>query len=253
MKALLKILLGLVILILVGVALLPINSLIKDAAESYGSEFLQTPVRVENVDVSLLSGALKISGFVIENPDQFTTDNALSVGLVDVAVSLPSLLTDTIVVKKIHVAKPSITVETNESGNNYVWLGSKIYNTPASEPAAGAAKSQPPAQPQEEAAAEGEGKKLIIEKLLIEEGSIVMAGRFIVVQGKTSIPLPRIEMTDIGKDKEGGADLKEVIQSVSAKVMSYLPGVSTEAIGGTMKQLEDGVKGLGDMINGFFK
>ena len=58
------------VLILIAVILtFTIDSIVRSAIESRGSDILQTELSVDNVSISLLSGSGSIEGLSIANPD----------------------------------------------------------------------------------------------------------------------------------------------------------------------------------------
>jgi hypothetical protein len=61
-----------------------LNSLIKSAVETYGSEITKAEVTLDKVEISPTSGAGMLSGLKMGNPAGFKTDSAFSLGQISV-------------------------------------------------------------------------------------------------------------------------------------------------------------------------
>jgi len=115
-----KIIMGMVLSIIILLVILSfsIDGIVKGAIESTGSKVLGTQVTVQNVALSLFDGRGTIKGLVIANPTGFKEPYLFKLGTVNVAVSIPSLLSDTIVVNNISISHPTVMFETNANTSN---------------------------------------------------------------------------------------------------------------------------------------
>ena len=216
-----KIFLFLVILAVAGVAAIyflgssALNKVIKTGVEEFGPEFTQTSVRLDNVDISILSGNATLTGLYVGNPDGYKSENIFALGQIEIDIDLRSLVSgDKIIINKIHIQKPEISYEKTLTSSNIKALLKNIeaFTGPADETAEEATE-----EPED-----GPSKQVVIKQLIIEDGTI-----FVGLMGiGTTVPLPRIEMNDIGEE---GNDMSmaEVLDLVLTKVLKSIgPAIS---------------------------
>lgn len=210
-----KILLVLVLLAIAAVAVVyfagtaALNKGIQLGVETVGPEVTQTPVTLADVNISLLSGKGTLKGLNVGNPEGFQSENIFSLGQIDIEVDKGSLMSDKIVINKIHIRQPEISYEKKITSSNLKKLLKNIeeFTGPKSD------------KPAEEAPAEesGASKQLVIKQLIIEEGKIFVGALGIGQE----VPLPRIEMNDIG-ESNGGANIAEVMDVVVTKILTSI-------------------------------
>lgn len=226
-----------VVLLVVILAVLhfQLGAIIKTAVEQAGPKLAGVPMKLDHARVRLLTGDVSLEGFELGNPEGFKTDRAISVGKIVVDVSMRSLLSDTIVIRKIQVSAPEITYELGLGKSNIGRILDQMSG-PESEAKAPAAEEQKAP----EKTAQG-GKKVIIEDFLIEDGKVKLSAT--LTQGVAApIPLPTVHLTDIGKESDGkGASPLEVIRKIMGAVVSAVTDVAT----GSVKAVGDGVKAVG--------
>jgi len=238
MKKVLGIIVGVVValvILLTLVVMFALGPIIKTAVEQVGPQALGAPVTVEQVKVSPFTGMVHIQGFLIGNPEGFKTPSAVELKQFRVQLKLASLLSDTIIIEEILIEGPQITLEAGLGGTN---IGAIQKNVEAF---AGGPKEKPAKKPTEEPAPESTkpAKKVVVEHFLFTGGQVnlsmkLMGGRSLPV------PLPTIEMRDIGKDS-GGASPAEVIKEITDRIMSTV----TDAAGKVTDLGADALKGAG--------
>ena len=215
-----------IVLVLIAALVLTANfylgSIVIKAAETAGPSVLGVPIKLEYASVRLLKGHVTLRGFVLGNPEGFKTDQAISVGEVTVDLDPKSLLSDTIVIKRIYVNAPDITYELGLGKSN---IGRILE------------QAEGPAEPERKE--EKSGKKVVIEDFLIENGHVRISAT-LAMGAAAPIPLPTIHMTDIGKEK-GGASPVEVIE----QVLGAIVGSVTKVVTGTVGLVGDGAKAVG--------
>src|SRR2546425_10219166 len=95
------------LLVLVALAVLAVHlfldSAVKRAVETIGPDLTKVQVKLESVNLSLLSGSGKLSGLVVGNPEGYKTPTAIRVGTASIALQPASLLSDKIIVQSINV------------------------------------------------------------------------------------------------------------------------------------------------------
>jgi len=186
-----------------------LDSIVKAAIESYGSEATQTIVRVEKVQLELTDGSGAISGLTVGNPQGFAAAQAFSLGEIATQVDLKSLSEDVTVIEHIIVRAPEVFFELNEAGkNNLERLNKNLSSGASAKSGSSPAKSS------------GTEPKLIIRKLLFEGGSI--HARVVPLDKDYDLKLPKIEMANLG-GKNGataGEIADQVLKELTAKALA---------------------------------
>ncbi|CAA6691619.1 MULTISPECIES: hypothetical protein [unclassified Lentimonas] len=236
-----KIFLFLLILAIAGAAAVyffgssALNKGIKTAVEKFGPEVTQTAVRLDDVNISVLSGNGTLTGLYVGNPDGYENENIFALGEIDVDIDTGSVFSDKIIINKIHIKKPEISYEKTLLSSNIKALlnnieefsGSSDKTTP--EPEAGT-----PAE-------SGPSKQVVIKQLIIEDGTIFVG----LMGNSTTVPLPRIEMNDIG-ETGNKKSMAEVIDLVLTEVLKSIgPAIAESGDGeGVINKATDSIKGL---------
>lgn len=186
-----------------------LNKCIKSGVETYGPRVTQTPVTLEDVQLSILSGSGMLKGLHVGNPEGYKSENIFALGQIDLKVNTRSVFSDKIIIDHIIIKRPAMSYEKKLTTSNLKKLLENIeqFTGPSSEPEAETAE--------EEKA--GTKKQVIIKKLLIEDGTIYVGALGI---GQT-VPLPRIEMENIGEDGNE-MTMPEVIDLVLSQVLQSI-------------------------------
>ena len=109
----------LALLIIASVALVVrLDGLITKAVNTYGPEITGTEVLADDVRVSFLSGEATIKNFTMANPKGFRSPRAMKVASVSVSLELTSLLSDTVVIRRLEIVEPDITCEKRGGTDN---------------------------------------------------------------------------------------------------------------------------------------
>ena len=221
MKKILSIV-GIVVVVVIVVVVLFLGSIVKTAIETVGPEVAGVSMTVDKVRVYLLGGNVRVKGLVIGNPEGFNTPSAMKLGDFKVDLKVASLLTDTIVIKQILIDAPEITYEKGLKSSN---LSTLVDNL---------APAEEQEEPVEEEAEKPKKKKDAAKKVIIEDFQLNNAKVNVTITAlggkKMTLPLPSIQMQDIGKDT-GGTDIQEVISEVFASI--------TDAIGSALASSGD--------------
>ncbi|MBI4327725.1 MAG: AsmA family protein [Chloroflexi bacterium] len=220
---------GLLLLVAALVAVFfSLNSIVKKGVETVGPQLTKVEVRLGGVKLSPLSGSGQLSGLFVGNPTGYKTPSAIQVGEVNVGLQLASLLSDTIIVEKIDIQSPEITLEGSLSGNN---LGKILDNLEAATAGEKAGKTDQPAQKSE--------KKFQVKEVLIQGGRINLS--MTMLGGKAlSVPLPELRLQNIGT-----GDQAVTAAELSRQIMKSLLAGVTKAVGEALKDVGQGVKNIG--------
>lgn len=243
MKKLLGIVFGFVI---VGVVLLlvfskAIGSGIKAGVETFGPEVTQTPITLESVDLSAFSGSGAISGLVVGNAEGFSTPHAIKLDGFSMKMQPMSVLSDKIVINEIIIDGPEFILETG------VGLGKSNIGTIL-------ANIEEFTGPSDAEAVEesGSSKKVQIDLLRITGGNVKVSNKLLGGQALT-VPLPNIELTDIGADDDGttfGESMKIVFQAINQGIVSSVSS-SGKVVGDQLKNVGEATqKGVGGLLKG---
>jgi uncharacterized protein involved in outer membrane biogenesis len=236
MKIFKKILLLLLILVVVGaisgviVVGFYLGDIVKAGMEKVGPQVAKVSVNVDKVTISLLSGSASVKGLVLGNPDGFTAPQSISLGEASVGLSPMSVFSDKIVVRSVRVIAPDITIEGNLlNGNNN--LSKIVANLNDSQ------KSGGPAAPNTPTTSGKPAKKIEVDDLLITGAK--------VHYGSTTLPLPDIHLTDLGKSEDGitAADLTK-------RILSQVTMESVKAVALQATNLGKSIEDLGKSVGG---
>lgn len=181
-----------------------LSSGVKVGIETLGPKITQTPVTIDAVKLSPISGGGTLEGLKVGNPEGFKQGDIFSLGKIHLQVDTASVVSDTIVIKKIHIFEPAISYEKKLTTSNVKQLLKNIeqFTGPAEETTT------------EEPKTESASKKLVIEELIIDGGKVYVG---LLGVGQT-LPLPRIEMRDIGKSDDD-ASIADVLDEIIKKVL----------------------------------
>ncbi|PKD44858.1 hypothetical protein [Rhodohalobacter barkolensis] len=189
---------GILAILLIGflVLTLSVDSIVKSGIESVGSEMTGTAVTVERVSISPFSGSGTISGFRVENPEDFGEEYALEIDDFSIELNIRSLFSDEIVVHDIEVTSPSVYVEQKMPENNLRIIMDHIESTSSDE---------------------ASEKALVIEHFIMTNGS---ADLYTEVGGERSarVEIAEIELNDIGRGGERQA-VENVIREIADAIV----------------------------------
>jgi hypothetical protein len=216
-----KLLLGLVLLAIIAVAAIyflgssALNKGVKSGVETFGPRVTQTSVTLEDVNISVFSGSGTLKQLKVGNPEGYKSENIFALGQIDLKVDTGTIFSDKIVIDHIIIKQPEISYEKKLTTSNVKKLLENIEAFTGS------------ADPTEEptVADSGAKKQVVIKKLIIEDGTIYVGALGI---GQT-VPLPRIEMNDIGEDGNQ-VTMAEAIDLVLGKVLQAIgPAIANAA------------------------
>ena len=195
-----RVLVGIVVFLAVLVLVLQyaLGPIVKTTAEQVGPKVLGTRVDVTNAHLRILSGLVKLDGVVVGPPEGFDA-NVFEMQNFRVDLDTASLFggaDDPIVVRDITVEGPFVTYELKGIHDNLHKLLSNLGADDDEE------------KPEDEKAEKKEkkegGRKVVIEHFLFKDAKVRVA----VAGGKGAVvPLPDIELKDIGRSSGGATAL----------------------------------------------
>lgn len=206
-----------------------LDRLVEEAIEKYGSEATQTSVLVDSVKVNLQDGAAAINGITIANPAGFQAPLVFSLTEVGSQIDLASLSEDVIVINDVRVRAPNVFVEVNKDNKvNLNVLKDNVLGATSKNSA-----TEQPAATQKAAGAE---PKIIIHRILFEEGFI--DARVVALNNQNfKIKLPSFELNELGG--KTGATPAEISQQVLKKLTDIaLAEVRKKGIGQQLDKIK---------------
>ncbi len=254
MKKVLIIVLIFIVLLVVaaGVTFFSLNKIVRGAIVTLGGSATQTEVTVDQVSLSPFSGRGEVKGLSVGNPEGYANENAFTLNRVFIQIEPNSLFADTLVINEIRIEGPVVSIEQGLRGNNITAIRRNVAEFTEKLPAG---KEQPEA----EAPAEAK-KKVVVERLLIQDGQVSLSSTLTRGKGVT-LDFEPIEMTDIGK-----GDQVATLGTVVAQILDAITRAAVESAAQSGKLLEQskelllqGIKapavlreGAGDAANKLF-
>lgn len=239
-KVLLTSVLGLLILVLIGYFVLQyfLGSAVKAGVNKFGPGITQTKVELQGAQISPLSGVGTLSEFAVGNPEGWSPGNAFYLGKVHINVEPRSVFGDHVIINELVIEKPEFLYETKLVSSN---IGDLMRNI---EQSVGKSESEPKTE-------SGKPVKLVVKKLTMKDGSVTVG----VGSAAMKIPLPPIDMTDVGV-KEGGITPTQLAVAVGQHVTANVIAAATQAIAKAGLQgggnASDMAKQAGEALKGLF-
>lgn len=234
---------ALVVVLAVGVGVFlysSLDSLVKKAIETVGSQVAGVPVSVSEVQVKLGEGKASIKGLSVGNPKGFTAPHAFRLGEISVVLDTGSVTGNPIVIKDVTVTAPEVTYETGAQGSNIDALQRNVAAH------GGGGKSEPAAA---SSSSDG-GKKLVIDRLALTGGTLKLATP--IPGAQASAKLGDIVLTGIGRSQGGASSAQVAEQVLGALVKGSLKSVQNMGLGGLVDGVTGKAGGAGDAIKGVF-
>jgi hypothetical protein len=228
MKKILMIVAGVVVvglIVLVVVFTLSLDTVIKKGVETVGPQITKTEVKLDGVKISILSGSGALKGFLLGNPEGYTTPSAVKVGEIGLGVDAKSVMSEKVHVKYVHVQGAEFTFEGTLGTKNNL---SKILENVES--VTGGDKSAEPAKKEKEPA--GPSKKLQVDDFLIS-GAKANVSMTMLAGRSLTVAIPDIHLTDLGTGPDG----------ITAGELTKR--VFNEVVPAVLKAVEKGVADLG--------
>ncbi len=230
------------IIVLLAVVLLLRNIIVEQAVERVAPLVTGTPVEIDHFSSNLFTGEVVLKGFKIGNPSGYVEPHGIVLDTLRVKLPPGTLLKEKIVIEEIFIAGVGINFELKANGDSNLTDIQKNVDAFTKSIAPQSGKKQE-AAPEPEKKENAPKKQVVIAKLRQEQGFISTS--IALTNSTMKIPLPAVEMTDVG----GGSSLGETISVVFSEMMaSVANGLSSAGLNmKNLKGLSDSVlKGLSD-------
>lgn len=186
----------------------------RKGVEIGGTQALGVPTTLKSASIGWLSGSVGIRGLIIGNPEGYKTDRLFALGHGKVRCSIPSLLSDEVVVREILIEEPELTVELKPGLPPKSNLGDLLSSLKSKDESVPAKKEE--AKP----AAESQ-QKFRVDLIRVTKTKV----RFHLLMGKTAdLVLPDIELKEVRNSDGTLPRLVDIFRQV-------LVGVSVSALG----------------------
>lgn len=210
-----------------------LNESVKTGVETFGPKVTQTPVLLDEVKLSILSGNGQLSGLYVGNPEGFKSENIFALGQIEVDIEAPTLLSDKIVINKIYIKEPHISYEQTLRTSN---LKELLKNIEESTGSGDTSKTQKVEEPQPDTSKQDKsapGKDVLIKEFVIETPNVFLG----VIGIGATVSLPSIELTDISSsEKEIAATL---LRQVIAKLFEGIKSNTDDKTGSASDAAEE--------------
>jgi hypothetical protein len=186
------------------------NSIVKNAIETIGTQYLGAPVKVKEVEISLQEGRGTLKELEIGNPPGYNGAYALRFGTVSVEIDAAHSNTGLVVLKRITVdGARAAAIANTPKDTNFRVLSSNVPKSSGPSPV-----------------------KVIVDKLDLTNTQASVSSPLLT--RALEVNVPDVHLTDIGRSTNG-VDVGTVIAQVLAPI--------TKAV--TRSMTEAGMKGLG--------
>lgn len=196
---------GLVLVTLV-VVYLSLNSIVKKAIQGVGSDMTKTAVTVKSVSISPFSGSGRLKELAIGNPPGYKSADAFKFKELFVDLAVMSMFSSTKIIEEITIDSPEITFEGTLGESNIATINDNITAYGSS-----GAPAAPKDQPHESST------KMIMNRFVMKNAVVHIDASTPLGGGVTTLYLPEIVLTDIGR-KSGGVTASEAASQIFAPI-----------------------------------
>lgn len=176
-----------------------------------------------------LKGLIQIDNLAVGNPPGFANKNLVKLDQFRLDLDPDTLEADTMLIEDILIDKPRIAYERQLTTDNIKALQEFIKSVVENRAEAKEELEKPAeAEPETEKTPDKEaGQKVVINHLLVKDGLVKAK---ISAMPSIPMPLPDIEMNDIGKE-EGGTSSKEALSEIGTTFYDAIVGSAASATG----------------------
>jgi hypothetical protein len=237
---------GLLLIAAFVAAFLCLNFLVKKAVNTDGPKIMKVDVQLAAANISPLSGSGSLIHLLIGNPKGYKTPYALLLGGIQIQSERDTLFSNPIIIKKIAIEKPEITIEGTPFGNNLTTL---LANLKSSSKSAKEEKTSAPAF-----GAAKKSKKVIVKEIVITGAKLHVHVSAADQSLDQKLPLPDIVLRNIGSDGSGVSANELAQQILTPLLVSAIKEGGTALAKQGIKQMEkQGAGELNKVLGSFLK
>jgi uncharacterized protein involved in outer membrane biogenesis len=225
-----------VVVVMVGVGLtLFLDRGIKRAVEVIGPRLTQVDVRLERVDLSLVSGRVELEGLFVGNPEGYQSTSAIELGSMVLAARPTSFFSEKVVVRTLDLQGPVITFEGGLRENNLQEILDRVNASTERR------RSKERGERDETL---DEGVKLQVDELVVRDGKLQVWMNALGSRA-TTIDLPEIRMTNLGAGPEG-ITTAELTDRLLRVIIEKATVAAASAVAGSADGVTEGLKRAGE-------
>ncbi len=236
-----------VIAVLLIVAIIARDAIIKTAVTKIGSAVTGTKVEMDSFSSSF-GGTVELTGFRVANPEGYRDPYAFQVAQVRVGVDVGSLFSDKIEVREVLISGTKVNFELKLNGSSNLTDIKQNVETFAGEGGGQPESPDQPATQEPEAAREAAQKKVVIRIVKVEGTELSVSSS--LLNTTVPLPLPPITLTDLGEGKNFGETVNEFAAKMLAAILTAVSdsGLRLDGLKGIGDSLTEAGKGLGDSL-----
>ncbi|NPV04585.1 MAG: hypothetical protein HPY67_07625 [Syntrophaceae bacterium] len=213
------------------------------AVNAYGPEITGTEVRADDVRVSFLSGRATITNFTLGNPKGFRSPRALTAASVSVSLELPSLISDTLVIRRLEIVGPDVTYEKRAGTDNFKTIARHAGR-----------KAKEAGLVSGETGGKRPGRKLLIREFIVRGGRVTLHTPDLP-SGAASAAIPDMRLRNVGGDgAEPSAVFGRILAALHERLtMPIVADSLNRSLLEARKAAEKGTRSLADRIRDVFR
>jgi hypothetical protein len=230
--------------------------IIKGAVNHFLPTLTGTDVNMESCFLNPFTGSLSIKNFTVGNPEGYKSKYAFKLDEVFVDLDMGSLSSDKIIIQTILVDGMEVSFETKMTETNIGAIKDNIDKVTKGDETAESSEETEKGDETQSApeSKSGSDKSIQIDDFRFINSKVVIAAQVMDTGSAGAIPIPDIEMKDIGSDS-GGASVSEVsaevINELYIAIVKAANNVTSDALKeGAGKGIEKIKEGTGAMIKG---
>ncbi len=203
-------LLSVLVLVAGAAVIMYSDTLVQKGIEKGGETALGVATRVGNVDISFMGGEATLNQLTIANPAGFSAQQFLVLGHANMAVSLNSLLSDTVTIPQIAISGIRVNLEQKGDKNNI----NPLLERARSLAGEGGKTTDDPAP-----AVKEDAKKFIVTYFSLDDVQVNANLEVLGQNSSLNLVLPKIELRNLG-DEQGGLTMPELIEKVVQVILA---------------------------------
>lgn len=207
---------GLVLLVVVGVGVYVVlnsGSLIKQAVETLGPQYLGVPVSLGSAEVSLTDGSGSLNNLEIGNPSGFAGPPSMRISRIALALDPSQISGELVTIKSLVIEGAELAIIAKGSQTNMQTIMDNL-DSGASEPTQPEAESAP--------------MKLIIDSFAFTDAKTALISDLV---GEKTLTIPDIKLTGIGRDSSGVTTQQAVKQLLNPILKAATEAALREGLG----------------------
>lgn len=237
-----------VLLVAIICLILFLDSIVAKSVTVFGSKMTGTEVGLKDISISLISPAVKIDGFSVANPKGYTNPKAFDLDGLRAAIRRDSIFSNKLVIEEIIIDGARISYEPQLNGDSNLGDIKKHINSMSPQPKEVKPADKPVEPPVADDGKKDQEKKTVVIKLFRMTNCTISITSKLLAGKNITIPLPDIELRDIGEKKSTSAE--EVIDFIYEDILMAVIKAASKATSAIPVQetLEKATENAGELL-----